>query len=474
MAIYRYKDSPLVDHVKVDMSHQGAARATIVSAANVDKAKFEALRMQLGAKDISTLMDTVNGRPTLQIRGFKDADALLNALTQVGISRTGMKIEKTAEDKKTKSFRDKVRGKALFLSAIFYDLGNIAFIISGIQRGRHNKSGRLESHDYSEIGTGAAFSVGDLLMTFFGHDKGDEELQAAAWGLKRHLHKKGIEVPEGDALNPDTLHQSGTLKATDRWLRKHIIHIKCLSELAGGLFTIHAGLKQDAHGNKNLGKLTAGLLISTGWLATFLLDKPRGHHIFDDDMAGSGSLSDKMINNPRAWIARPLAMGNNVANLWGSLNPKTGERARFRNELLEAEQKLKAHNSPENHANMMYAKNRQHDYMYNVFSACSFLIAHTLFGMSDNKRVSATGDDKVVMDDMVLLAANVLTKQPEAVRAASIDEAAEFVSGLAHIKMTKEQAATAIREKIQGLSQGAWSTRAKNTSPAQPGLSTSH
>lgn len=466
MAIYHYKNSPLLDRIEFHEPRPHVMQAAIVGADKADAAALEKLRENLSAKNFSTLMDVVDGRPSIQVRGLKNEKKLLIALAELGFARGGMDIEKTEQDDKKETFRDRVRGKAVFLSALFYDLGNAAFFVSGIQRGRHNKDGKFTSNDKSEMLIGAAFSVGDVMMTLCGDHRGDEELNAASEGLKRHLHRKGVELPEGDALHPDSLYQSGAFKTADRWIRKHVIHTKCLSEFAGGLFTIHSALKP---GNVNNGKLAAGFLISTGWLATLLLDKQPGHQIFDGDKEPPSSLAGMLAENPRGLIARPLAMGNNLANLWGVYHPQTGERARFHNEVLEAQKQLGLHNTAENRAHLAYTQAKQHDYIWNVISAGSFLIAHTLFGLSGSKkRPEETQDDKSMMNDLVLMSANMLAGQSDKVRAAAIDQTADYVSKLSHVTLNKEQLAQAIQEKIDGITHSAWASRvaAKGDAPA--------
>jgi len=460
MAIYHLDASKLIARIEVKSPRPGIEFATIHTKPNASPEELEKLRLSLGDKNISTLMDMQDGKPALQIRGMKNAESLLAALQETGHATGAIRKETTPEDNKKVSFMDRVRGKALFLSAIFYNLGNIAFFVSAVQRGRHNRDGKMAPNDKSEFMIGAAFSLGDVLMTAYGHDRGDEELTAAANGLKRHLHQKGIEIPQGNALNPDSLHQSGAMKATDRWLRKHIGHIKCLTELAGGLFTMHAALKKDKKNNINQGKLAAGFLIATAWAATFLLDKPRGHNIFDGEKDEPVNVAGHMKENPRAWIARPLAIGNNFANLWGALNPYTGERKRFRDEVVAAQARGNA-------AEIAYTTNKQHDYIYNVFSACAFMIAHLLFGLSGSKRPKETEDDKTMMNDLVLLSANLLAKQPGKLSDAVISETADYVSKLSHVRMGKEKVAEAIRVKIQDLSQSAWAGRV-NAQPTLP------
>jgi len=227
MAIYHYRNSPLIDRIEMQTPHPGITTATIITAPGVDIKHLQALREHLSGNGISTLMDTVDGHTAIQVRGIRDENALLTCLNKLGLANGSVEKELTAADKNApkESFGDKVRGKSLFLSALFYDLGNISYIMSGIRRGQHNENGKFTSNDIAELLVGAAFGIGDAVMTGYGKDRGDEELHAVANGLKRHLHRKGIVVPGGDELNPENLHQNGVFKAVDRWLR----NISCMS-----------------------------------------------------------------------------------------------------------------------------------------------------------------------------------------------------------------------------------------------------
>lgn len=457
MAIYHYKNAALIDRVEISSPHPMIAQATLIARQDADSNQLETLRKKLGRLGFSTLMDiAANGCPEIQVRGLKDEKSFIAALGKLDLAHNGVEKDFDKLPKKETGFGARVRGKALFLSALFYDIGNIALGISGIQAGRHNPDGKMTPNDKSEFKTGLAFALGDVLMTIYGNAKGDEELIAANQGLRRHLHQKGIKLPQENDLNPDTLHQSGAMKVTDRWLRKHITRIKCLTELAGGLFMIHSGRKPTDY---NRDKVTAGSLITIAWAATFLLEKPRGHKIFDGN-GKDNSLIDKMTDNPRAWIAAPLAMGNNVFNLIGA-NKK---RKEYHQGFIDAQNRFNLNPNANNHKELVRTTIKQHDYIWNVITACSFLVAHTLFGISGAKRPRETEDDKAVMNDLVLLSANVLAKQPGQVSNAAIDETAEYVSKLAHVTMTKEQVAEAIRGKVAALAQSTWVART-STSP---------
>lgn len=450
MAVYHYKHA-LIKEVEVTSPHAGATQASIVARDDAPPEQLAKLRFKLAGQSVTTLMDSENGHAILRVRGLKNEKQLTHALQKTGLGPSSDKTLTAADRNHQKArFSERVRNRSLLLSALFYDLGNIALFVSGIQRGRHNPDGKMTSNDRSEFNSGLAFAVGDILMTIYGDKKGDGQLQAAANSLEQHLREKGIAIPEGAALDPDSLHQSGAMQEINNWMRRHIIHIKSLTEISGGLHYIHSGTKA---GNFNREKVIAGALLSTGWLATFLLDKSHKPPVLDND--ASDGVIGKMRANPRGWIARPLAMGNNIFTLWGT----SKERTKFRQEAEAAKAAFAEHATEKNEAELARHIAKQHDYVANVFTASSFLVAHSLFGMSGSKRPQETRDDKEVMADLVLLSANMLAQQPEAVRKRAVDETAEYIAKMPHMAQGQEQIAAAINAKIDGLAKSGWVAR---------------
>ncbi len=465
MATYHYKNAALIERVEVTSPRVNITHATIIASKKADGTALEEVRKKLGRLGYSTLMDEVDGDAAIQVRGIKSESKLIKDLEVLDLAGDGAEKDLTKAPERKPSFSERVRGSALFLSAVFYDIGNIAFIVSGFARGKHNRDGRLTSNDWSEIGIGAAFGLGDVLMTIYGHERGDEELTVAAQGLKKHLHQKGIEVPRADTLNPDTLYQSGVMKAANRWLSKHIGQVKCLTEFVGGLFTIHAGRKIDQETKKrNHYKVAAGALITTGWASTFLLEKPRGENILGGNIINGQepppqTFWEKVKSNPRGWIAAPAAVGNNLFNLVGAAQER--ERGLYAIETLKG--KLARHDIPANRKELAFAQRKQKDYYGNVVSACSFLVANALFGLSGTgNRPKETDDDKKVMHEMVLMSANVLAQQPEKIREASLSEAADYVSRLSHVDSSREEIELALREKVTALSHSNWASRVQS------------
>lgn len=467
MAVYHYDNGP-VERVAFTSLNEGSSEADIIVRAGTPAENLAQMRANLSAKSITALPDVIDGKPALRVRGLTNEQQLMKALQKEGV---GAYSDKTITDadrnRKRPSFSEKIHDKSLLLSALFYDLGNIAYVVSGLQRGKHNPSGKMTAHDKSEMMTGVAFSFGDVLMTIYGSKKGDERIQQAAGSLAQHLHEKGIEIPKGAALDPASLYHSGAMKETHNWMKRHIIHIKSLTEMSGGLLTVHAGMKRDSHGKLNQGKITSGILLSTGWLTTLLLDKSHKPPVLAADKPPANNLFDTIEDNPRGWVTRPLSIANNAANLWGALGPKNGERVRFREEFEEAKRAYAQNPTKINKAEMERHGAKQHDYAWNVLTQSSFIVAHSLFGMSGSDRPKETKGDKEMMKEMVLISANMLAEQPEQLRKAAVEETAEYIARQAHVSQGKEEIANTITTKINELSKTGWVERTASTAQGQ-------
>ena len=413
---------------------------------DADAQQLMQLRQSLGVSGMVNYVDADAQGDRLIIPVITDEKALLAQLTQGGWIKGEPTITQTSEDKEIHqdSTKEKIQKNALLLSALFYDLGNVSCMVSGYMRGKHNKDGKFTASDLSEMGVGAAFSVGDVLLTVFGKEEKKDPLLAFTDELKGYLKAHSIEIPHGVGATPEVIHQSGFFAGTHDFLKHNVTSIKCLSETAGGLFMIKAALKKD---NFNMGKMAAGMMLATGWLSTFVLDKPHAPpYGFKPQVdAGDQNTGEKMTSwlkeNPRGRIAGPLSMGNNISNIIGA----GFEARKFKGEFLKA--KASGHA-----ADIAHHGAKQYDYGYNVLTACSFLVANGLFGMSGTKHSDDhVADTKTFTHDVLAVSANMLCSVDPEVRKAAVDGAAEYITSIQNVSLRKEEAMEMINARIDQL-----------------------
>lgn len=403
-----------------------------------------------------------------------DEKALLSVLTEGKWTSGNPQTIATAADKQIAkdSVAQKIQKNTVFGSAILYNLGNLSQIVSGIQRARHNRDGKWTSNDVSEMMTGIAFTIGDLLLLGYGKDKKDDPLIAFSNALSGHLKQHGVELPK--SADAEAIAKSGFFSSVNEFLSHNITPIKCLSEAVGGAFLIKSSLKP---GEFNPGKFAAGLLVATGWLATFILDKPHAppyefKSTYDPSNASTGERFWHWLNeNPRGRIGTPFGMANNVANVYGTLWPldaptRKGEMFRFRDDVtnaragvakgfLDITEKVKGIDTtrrltgPELHDHLRYTERKQHDWAFNVVTASAFFAGHALFAKSgDRTSDRAATDNPEFRDDILDVAANVLANVPAKMRDHAIGEAADYITSIKGVTQSREEVIQAIGDHL--------------------------
>jgi len=468
MPLYRWPTGTIAQLESAVLA-PGKIEVIVRPHAGADPKSLHALHHALSKNGIVHFINGEGNDYRLIIPDIKDEKPLLALLENGGWTAGLPQVIATPADKQIAqdSMREKIQKNAVFGSALFYDLGNISCIVSGIQRARHNRDGKWTASDVSEMMMGVAFSIGDALLTVYGKDKTKDPLIAFSEALSSHLTQQGIDIP---AATPDSVHKSGFFASVNDFLSYHITSIKCLSETVGGGFMIKAALKKD---NFNAGKLTAGLLVSTGWLATFMLDKPHapGFEFKPKDDPVNMNTSQKIWHwlneNPRGRIGTPFGMLNNLSNLAGSYS----ERKRFNQEVFVAHNALAGKSGAAMEAaqsELNYATRKQHDWGWNVLTASAFLVGHSLFGLSgDKESVHAATDNHEFRQDILAVAANVLANVPDKARAHVVDETATYVTSIKGVTQNHAEVVQAINDHIDHIRQSPFMAPVNTDTAAQ-------
>jgi len=347
-----------------------------------------------------------------------------------------------------------IKEQPVLLSALFYELADVAWIASGIQRARHNRSGKFTPNDMSELMIGVVMGLGDLVLGLYGKDKTKPPMIAFADALDQHLKEDGIIVLTGDNVTPDSIHKSGYFASVNKFLEKNSVAVKSTVKVLGGGLMMHSALKK---GNFNQGKLAGGFMLSAGYLPLLFLDDPHpAPFAFKTDDATAHQPKEHsglgwFAQNPRARITAPLAIGNNIAKLWGAL----GESQKYSHDVRDAQNALSnatPSTLPTAQADLRWSQARQYDYGWNVLTACSNIVGNYLFGLSGKKKTSYISDEpERFHHEMTVVAANVLNNVPEKMRKQAIEDTAAYIANIKGVKETPDEIAAAIATEAERL-----------------------
>lgn len=264
----------------------------------------------------SVAYDLVDGLPALRVTGFKRTGKIIEAL--YGSNLVEGNYHKSAQEHAAtkKSWRD----SSLILSAIFYQLGNLVTILSGVFRKEAN-----------ERNTGIAFAVGDTSMLLFGKRTEKEKYVSVMKGFGEMLQQNGYIPSFGSGFSASAMYEKPSSWQNIRnFMHDKVIAVKSLSEIAAGVSFARAGQIQ---GNRY--KTMAGSLIASGFAISLMTPEKSPSQIRDELGVATPEEAKEVLRHKNFFIRLkyqiqqfPLFMsaffagGNNLSTLWGALEER--------------------------------------------------------------------------------------------------------------------------------------------------------
>ncbi|MEI7669092.1 MAG: hypothetical protein WCJ33_03320 [Pseudomonadota bacterium] len=354
---------------------------------------------------------TRNGKPVLRLSGFDKSQEILDIIQDNNYVEGSPNIQIIEKEEKKSSFEE-LKSSSLRASGIFYELGNILYMAEGFFR-----------KDWAGVGVGAAFATGDSLLVAFGGNDQEKAIKSLLKNLKKHLNDNGIEIPEGSALNAETLAKpNGFLEQIYDFIHEHVNSFKNLAEVAGGIFMIFSGMKSE-----NKAKSAAGAVIITGFLAAELIQEKKIDAKEYEKLNPVEKVWSKIQSNPLA-LAGAAGLINNAFNVVGYAN-----------------ERKKVMQQPEGE--------RKNHYKIGSAAVASMLVANTLYSVSKKTRGN---EDSDIINDVYAMAAQAIAEMPEKIREKAIEETSMFLAERNDIKDTKPQIKERIQQAINALAINPW------------------
>lgn len=381
-----------------------------------DKApNLHSLREEFRRQGWTVSPDTKEGRPVLRLSGISHEDMLLHMLENGGYVSSDPKVTSPGNTpRKTAPTASSLKSNSLRASGIFYLLGDAIFLMNGIKR----------SNDLAQMGTGLAFGAGDVAFMAFSGKDDRRQFDSVIKKLKSHLESRGVEIPEGSALTTEVLAKpEGFLEKTYDYLHEHINTYKIMAEILGGGLYFKAGINQH-----NPRKQAAGAIIVAGWTGALLTKEKK----IDPDVYAKASPLKKLgmyIQEKPLRLAGWSGLTHNALTTWGAFE----ERSKYRKGL----------------------EGGTPHYRWDLAGVSSMLVANSLYSVS-NKTTGGSIESDALINDVYSLAADLLNRQPEAVRQASMEKTAEFLGQREEIKDSKEQIMARLNKAVENAKNNPW------------------
>ncbi len=431
---YRWDEQSIIR--RIDVRQQSNGQAVAYLYANPDPALHEKrrdIRQALRLKGWGTLSDHRGGEFALRVTGLHGGDELIQMLQREGIASPPLN-QASAVDQNTqppKGLWQKIRGNSLQWSGIFASVGNVLSISSGIHRSKHSDNGI----DYGQIGKGLAFAAADLPLAIAGGHDDARQLSDFLRHLKKHYEKEGIEIPGTASIHVETSDAGkSTAERTRDLFHRYANQIKCSFEVVAAGMSIWAGKKQ-----RSKFKEISPFFWGTGFLTSLLIPERK---IDEERYTQAGALG-------RAWMriqSNPLS----VAGLLGYTN-NIGDYLSARAEHRE----WKAAGGT-----------GKKFYLWDVATPSVMLSANGLYAMS-KKTVGGDIKNSSMVSDAYTIAAQIINKQPEALREKAIESTVKFFGERVEIPEQRAEVEQRLREEIAIQRQNPWFER-RGLPPYQP------
>jgi len=356
--------------------------------------------------------DNRGGKQVLRLTGFGDEREIITLL-KTGKSVVGNPEITTTASNDHSGFGEKLLSNSLRSSGLFYMLGDILFVLSGIKRG----------NDRAQIETGLAFAAGDAALMAFGGKDDKRQFKSLLTKLSNHLEEKGIAIPHSAAINAETMaSKGGFLETVYDFVHEHINVFKIAAEVFGGARYFQAGINQD-----NPRKKAAGALIVAGWTASLLIKEKKP----DPEQLQNAGIMEKTksyIQEKPLRLAGWSGLAHNALSTMGAFDERKKELAK---------------------------PNGTNHYRWDLAGICAMLMGNSLYSMS-NKVTGGSIKEGALVEDVYGLAAQVLNRQPEELREKAIEETANFLGQRSELKDNRTQIIARLRKEIDALSHNPW------------------
>lgn len=457
MAIYHFQSGSLLDEIRIVTNETGGTRAYVHARTDVsqhDLVLAQASLHQQGWKTVPVLFD---GKPMLEVRGFKQPVKLLQ-WANTGKWVNG-EVAVTPLDGDVRTNKEKWQNATLQAAGGVYLVGDASYIFYSLgplieNWGKLSKTER--GFDILDVVAGVGYMAGSAVLTKYGsRDQSQNTIQSAMQKICRYARKEGHELP-------DDLAATQILKEPERSAWGKLSHTfakypsetlnsiyvfvgSCLSAVAfyRGTRTVDPGLPADAYtkavAKRNSFRSDVGLgLVTAASALAGLTIKEQKPIEGEPKRKGLGRIIDWIQEKP----LRATGYGFMIATGFHAL----GTYQQWDN---------KAQKKP-------YLIGRA------IFIVAN-IVSEFLLTLSSKGHGTGVKPDSSVDESVIAATAGLILRQPVASREAMIDQLAGYIASPEVLGGKADDIATALRKQIAGLEKNPWIRSAIVEQVAAPG-----
>ena len=454
MSIYAYQHCKVLDEVVFRRTANGALRAYIHACPQIEKGKVEEVLQAFKAKGYESIPFTVNGKPMLEVRGFKRESEFITMLSDNGYVDDKPTITQEAADKN--SWGDLFRKRSLQLSGAAMMVADLGFIAYGAKNKR-----------WEEALAGLAYLGGSATLLGYGrNDQSAFQIREGAQLILEHAKQKGYAIPEDtSAADVGGVRRDSVVRKVDNFFRQHPSEIgNMMYVAAGGLIAKSAlqhralakprddmsakqisEMRKGGWGDVGLGSVTIG----SGLIATTVKEKAKDpdaeHH------SGVGGIVDWIRESPLR-AAGYGYIGSTLCHAYTTfVEHKEAKRV-----VNDKKVSLKERGHAQEHLNAI---------PWRVLFVTATLAGEVLLSISSKGHGEGVVSDSTVDDSIVAVAAELITKQPKHMQEALIQEMGKFLGMQDVLALKDDEAVDRLRRQVEEMRCNPWASKVPEAAP---------
>lgn len=454
MAIYRYKNS-IIDEVTFEASDGGSRRAYLHALPGTDDKTLSDISTAMAKRGWQTVPHTLNGKATLEIRGFGRDQQVNGVLFNNDWAHGPAQI---IPDKKETSFFNMLKKRSLLLSGLSFLISDTCFTLYGQQ-----------TNSKLNTAAGLSYLAGGVASTVFARtDTPDLQIKEIAGRMANYMREQNINVPDDCSLKSITEDKhKGLIKTSDDFFRRYPSEtMNTLFGIAGACIAA-AALKDKVFTKDIPEKAIAKMMDKKGAGFTYQMAKKEvaknmksegwwdtGLGAMTISSAAFGNLVEEKVHDPDA----PKKHG--LAGVWEWIQERplavtgVGYLVSTGCHMVSA---MKEYKHGDNDAKKAVR-------LRGLFIAWS-VIGEVILALSSKGHGKGVVSDKSVDVSVISLAADLISKQPPAHHNNLIDYMSGFLGRDDVLAMKDTEVKDLLRVQVEAMKKNPWA-RCETVIPA--------
>lgn len=458
MTRYYYSQSPFIDEVVFKETPKGDLHAYLHVSEGADPAKRAVAIEAFKAAKYDWTTFALEGKPTLEVRGFRSKTELIAKLTHKKLVEGTPDI--TVPEKKKLGWWGWIRENSLQASGVSMTIADIGYTVYGAME-----------HKWKDVVAGLSYLSGSTILSTYGrNDQGDLQIRHMAQAVLAEAQKNAYSISADSAVAVlGAPRKEGVLTKLHNFMREHPAEMGNMMYVSAGAFLGASALQSRVYGTprkdmtaKQIEEMRKGgwgdtalgaTTVASGLFATLV--KEKAHDPDAPEKKGLARIWEWIQKRPLT-IASWGYMGSTLCHAWTTAH-ETWEARRVRDDPATPKSEIKE------------AKHKLKSVPWRILFIVATIIGEILLSISSKGHGEGVVSDNTVNNSVIALTADMIARQPQHMQEGIIDHMGSFLGGSTMFAMKNEEVKDLLRQQVEAARNNPWiAPETKQTAASSP------